>query len=198
MAQNFGNPPGNHDDYDVMKDLYETPIIYGYDELEKNKKSNTGTFIKVALIFGIGVFLLLVGVFNLIQTKSFLNRSETTIGHVTKCERYTTYSHSRGRHSRRRTYTKYRIYVDYEVNGKTYSGLYDNEATLSKSEGAEVTVHYDPRNPGKFSDGRAITTGTLLAFVLGGIFALYGGYLIILYRVDPDDVEYALAHLVRR
>lgn len=163
--------------------------------VERNKKSSSGTFVKVALILGVGIFLLLIGVCNLQQAKKFIRDSETTTAYVTKCERYTEHRRSGRRY---RSYTRYRIYVSFEVNGRTYSGLYKKGASVSKYEGTPVTVYYNPRNPSKFNDGSTMTGGNLTLIIFGVIMTGFGGYLLILYRGDPDDVEYVLERMVKR
>ena len=79
----------------------------------------------------------------------------------------------------------YMVYVSYEVNGQSYTGLYHDD-NVGEIEGQKVTVYYDPENPKKIADGRIISKYSVFFVGVGAAMFLIGGYLVFWMNQNPD------------
>lgn len=77
------------------------------------------------------------------------------------------------------------IFVDYEVDGKTYNEIYVGDGH-DMQIGQKVTVYYDPEKPTKITDGRKIPTMSVYLVIIGGALFLIGGYLVFWMNQNPD------------
>lgn len=174
--------------YSMSDDIYS---------VENKRKESSGALAKVIIILGIGLILASIGFFNVVQTKSFLKRAKTTTGYVTRCEKYTKRRHSSRRYGSTRTYTRYRIYVTFEVDGTDYSGLYVEDVSSPQGEGTPVTVYYDPINPNRFNNGESLSYKSFVFIVFGVIILALGLYLLVVYLRDPDEVDEKLSGIFK-
>ena len=79
----------------------------------------------------------------------------------------------------------YNASIEYEVDGKTYSGIYTTESRISK--GSLVKIYYDKDNPGiMFTD--TDTTISIIIMLIGGFLIMIG--LVNIFVKDymkPED-----------
>ena len=68
------------------------------------------------------------------------------------------------------------VYVDYTVNGKKYTNDL-GEYSSSFTEGAEIEIYYNPKNPNEIFSASVIFP--IIMFVLGGVFCLVGLVVVI-------------------
>lgn len=118
----------------------------------------------------VGLAVLFGGLGMSVHNKLFLRKAETVQGEITHI-----YHHR----------STNKVYVTYEVNGKSYTGLYhdDNEGEI---EGQKVTVYYDPENPRKIADGRIYSKYFVFFVGVGAAMFLIGGYLVFWMNQNPD------------
>lgn len=118
----------------------------------------------------VGLALLFFGLGMSVHNKLFLRKAETVQGEITSI-----YHHE----------STNKVYVTYEVNGKSYTGLYhdDNEGEI---EGQTVTVYYDPENPRKIADGRIYSKYFVFFVGVGAAMFLIGGYLVFWMNQNQD------------
>jgi len=67
--------------------------------------------------------------------------------------------------------TKYHIYVEYKVEGKTYEAMLD-EPKSSYKEGDEVVIRYNPNKPEETSS--TSTFGKIILLAFGGLVFVIG------------------------
>lgn len=118
----------------------------------------------------VGLALLFCGLGMSVYNKIFLRKAETVQGEITHI-----YHHR----------STNRVYVTYEVGGKSYTGLYHDD-NAGEIEGQKVTVYYDPENPKKIMDGRIYSKYFVLFVGVGGVMFLIGGYLVFWMNQNPD------------
>ena len=92
---------------------------------------------------------------------------------ITKIEKMSNPTHNGGKH---RTSANYVAYVQYEVDGKTYSGPSDVWES-GMSTGQTVTIFYNPNNPAEMG-GDARWLGWFIIGI-GGTAVLAGGAMMI-------------------
>ncbi len=117
-----------------------------------------------------GLILLFFGLGMSVHNKLFLRKADTVQGEITRI-----YHHR----------STNKVYVSYEVNGKSYTGLYHDD-NVGEIEGQKVTVYYDPENPKKISDGRIISKYCVFFVGVGAAMFLIGGYLVFWMNQNPD------------
>ncbi len=123
----------------------------------------------VILLF-FGAAFIAVGIFFQGQTQKFIEDGVATQATIVRID-YDSYTDEEA----------YRVYVEFSVNGRTYSGLL-NVYTSGMHEGQTVPIYYSQDNPNKFIYARAPYLFNVLFYILGGIlFAL--GAAIILYNL---------------
>lgn len=118
----------------------------------------------------VGMILLFWGLGMPVHNKIFLRKADTVQGEITHIYRHR---------------STYKVYVTYEVNGKSYTGLYHDD-NVGEMEGQKVTVYYDPENPRKIMDGRIISKYFVFFVGVGGAMFLVGGYLMFWMNQNPD------------
>lgn len=125
---------------------------------------------EVFVFMFVGLALLFFGLGMSVHNKLFLRKAETVQGEITSI-----YHHE----------STNKVYVTYEVNGKSYTGLYhdDNEGEI---EGQTVTVYYDPENPRKIADGRIYSKYFVFFVGVGAAMFLIGGYLVFWMNQNQD------------
>lgn len=117
-----------------------------------------------------GLILLFFGLGMSVHNKLFLRKADTVQGEITRI-----YHHR----------STNKVYVSYEVNGKSYTGLYHDD-NVGEIEGQKVTVYYDPENPKKIADGRIISKYCVFFVGVGAAMFLIGGYLVFWMNQNPD------------
>lgn len=136
---------------------------------EKEIKSKS-IYSEVLIVMLVGCVLLFWGLGKSVHNKLFLRKAETVQGVVTDVDRYD---------------STYNVYVTYEVNGKSYTGLYHDDE-MGDIKGDKVTVYYDPENPKKITDGRTLPEYVVFLVGVGGAMFLIGGYLVFWMNQNPD------------
>lgn len=123
------------------------------------------------IFFALGMIFIVIGAMTYISESNFKKTSETTTGTIIDIE---SYRDSDGD-------TRYEVYVDFKVKGKTYSGSL-NYYSADMDIGDSVVIYYNPDNPNTFK-GENPALFLLLIFGLGSLFALFGlGFIIIAVR----------------
>ena len=120
-----------------------------------------------------GVFVLFGILFAFIGTKiqeentKFLESAETTTAQIT---------HFEFEHSANKTHTI--VYVQFDVDGQTYSGNLGGEYDATMYVGGDVTVYYNPDDPNEFSGPSTSFVGYIF-MGFGAVAALAGAIPII-------------------
>lgn len=136
-----------------------------------NKEIGKKTARKEMLVFMFfGLALLFLGLGMSVHNKLFLRKAETVQGEITHI-----YHHR----------STNKVYVTYEVDGKSYTGLYHDD-NAGEVEGQKVTVYYDPENPKKIMDGRIWSKYFVFFVGVGAAMFLIGGYLVFWINQNPD------------
>lgn len=145
--------------------------IFGEDlgDKEIRKKSVRK---EVMIVMFVGLALLFAGLAAYVHNDLFLRKAETVPGIVTEKRMH-------------RNYATCTIFVDYEVDGKTYNEIYVGDGH-DMQVGQKVTVYYNPEKPTKITDGRKIPTLSVYLVIIGGALFLIGGYLVFWMNQNPD------------
>ena len=145
--------------------------IFGEDlgDKEIRKKSVRK---EVMIVMFVGLAFLFAGLAAYVHNDLFLRKAETVPGIVTEKRML-------------RNHANCTIYVDYEVDGKTYNEIYVGDGH-DMQIGQKVTVYYDPEIPTKITDGRKIPTMSVYLVIIGGALFLIGGYLVFWMNQNPD------------
>lgn len=143
--------------------------LFGEDVGDKEiRKKFVRKEVMSVMIFGL--ILLFFGLGMSVHNKLFLRKADTVQGEITRI-----YHHR----------STNKVYVSYEVNGKSYTRLYHDD-NLGEIEGQKVTVYYDPENPKKITDGRIISKYCVFFVGVGAAMFLIGGYLVFWMNQNPD------------
>ena len=124
------------------------------------------------IVMFVGLALLFAGLAAYVHNDLFLRKAKTVPGIVTEKRMH-------------RNHASCTIFVDYEVDGKTYNEIYVGDG-YNMQIGQNVTVYYDPEKPTKITDGRKIPTWSVYLVIIGGAFFLIGGYLVFWMNQNPD------------
>lgn len=145
--------------------------IFGEDlgDKEIRKKSVRK---EVMIVMFVGLALLFAGLAAYVHNDLFLRKAETVPGIVTEKRMH-------------RNHATCTIFVDYEVDGKTYNEIYVGDGH-DMQIGQKVTVYYNPEKPTKITDGRKIPTLSVYLVIIGGALFLIGGYLVFWMNQNPD------------
>lgn len=145
--------------------------IFGEDlgDKEIRKKSVRK---EVMIVMFVGLALLFAGLAAYVHNDLFLRKAETVPGIVTEKRMH-------------RNHATCTIFVDYEVDGKTYNEIYVGDGH-DMQVGQKVTVYYNPEKPTKITDGRKIPTWSVYLVIIGGALFLIGGYLVFWMNQNPD------------
>ena len=145
--------------------------IFGEDlgDREIRKKSVRK---EVMIVMFVGLALLFAGLAAYVHNDLFLRKAETVPGIVTEKRMH-------------RNHATCTIFVDYEVDGKTYNEIHVGDGH-DMQIGQKVTVYYDPEKPTKITDGRKIPTISIWLVIIGGALFLIGGYLVFWMNQNPD------------
>lgn len=127
---------------------------------------------EVMIVMFVGLALLFAGLAAYVHNDLFLRKAETVPGIVTEKRMH-------------RNYATCTIFVDYEVDGKTYNEIYVGDGH-DMQVGQKVTVYYNPEKPTKITDGRKIPTLSVYLVIIGGALFLIGGYLVFWMNQNPD------------
>ena len=127
---------------------------------------------EVMIVMFVGLALLFAGLAASVHNDLFLRKAETVPGIVTEKRMH-------------RNYATCTIFVDYEVDGKTYNEIYVGDGH-DMQVGQKVTVYYNPEKPTKITDGRKIPTLSVYLVIIGGALFLIGGYLVFWMNQNPD------------
>lgn len=147
----------------------EQAELFGEDVGDKEiRKKFVRKEVMSVMIFGL--ILLFFGLGMSVHNKLFLRKADTVQGEITRI-----YHHR----------STNKVYVSYEVNGKSYTGLYHDD-NLGEIEGQKVTVYYDPENPKKIADGRIISKYLVFFIGVGAAMFLIGGYLVFWMNQNPN------------
>ena len=126
--------------------------------------------LKQKLLFGIfiivGIGLIIFGIFREIDLSKFKKNSENTTATVVDVS--VNYN-SEGNDS-------YKVYVTYDVDGKTYKNSYDS--SHRPTEGSTIKIYYDKDNPEKMRKSIAFSS-EFGFFIIGAIFAGIGTFALI-------------------
>lgn len=107
------------------------------------------------IVMFVGLALLFAGLAAYVHNDLFLRKAETVPGIVTEKRMH-------------RNHATCTIFVDYEVDGKTYNEIYVGDGH-DMQIGQKVTVYYDPEKPTKITDGRKIPTMSVYLVIIGGL-----------------------------
>lgn len=145
--------------------------IFGEDlgDKEIRKKSVRK---EVMIVMFVGLALLFAGLAAYVHNDLFLRKAETVPGIVTEKRMH-------------RNHATCTIFVDYEVDGKTYNEIYVGDGH-DMQVGQKVTVYYNPEKPTQITDGRKIPTMSVYLVIIGGALFLIGGYLVFWMNQNPD------------
>ena len=145
--------------------------IFGEDlgDKEIRKKSVRK---EVMIVMFVGLALLFAGLAAYVHNDLFLRKAETVPGIVTEKRMH-------------RNHATCTIFVDYEVDGKTYNEIYVGDGH-DMQVGQKVTVYYNPEKPTQITDGRKIPTLSVYLVIIGGALFLIGGYLVFWMNQNPD------------
>ncbi len=156
-----------------IQDIREEKLsqISGVNAMDKAMKEKTVRKVAMVILF-VGVALLFGGLAAYLHNDYFLKNAETVTGVVTEKRMH-------------RNYLTCSIYVNYEVDGKTYDELYVSDGH-NMQIGQNVTVYYNPDKPTEITDGREITMLFICLIVMGGIVFLIGGYMVFWINQNPD------------
>ena len=86
----------------------------------------------------------------------------------------TTRTVRKGTGSKRKTRTEHDVFVTYTVNDVKYEHIEISSYSSSMSEGATMTLYYDPQNPKDIRDEGAAEMAFPLSLFMGSIFVLVG------------------------
>ncbi|MBE6879291.1 MAG: DUF3592 domain-containing protein [Ruminococcaceae bacterium] len=127
-------------------------------------------FILIILTLVSAAFII-VGIVGSVSTDNFTGKAEKTYAKVTDIDSQRDIIATSKRHK-----TKYVVYVDFMVNGVTYSrvklGTYNSPMGL----GEHIEIYYDPDDPNRISDGKkssnyvSICTGVIMFIVAIFVF----------------------------
>lgn len=143
--------------------------LFGEDVNDKEIRKKTACKEMLVFMF-FGLALLFLGLGMSVHNKLFLRKADTVQGEITHIYRHR---------------STYKVYVTYEVNGKSYTGLYHDD-NVGEIEGQKVTVYYDPKNPKRIKDGRILSKYFVFFVGVGGAMFLIGGYLVFWMNQNPD------------
>ena len=145
--------------------------IFGEDlgDKEIRKKSVRK---EVMIVMFVGLALLFAGLAAYVHNGLFLRKAETVTGIVTEKRMH-------------RNHATCTIFVDYEVDEKTYNEIYVGDGH-DMQVGQRVTVYYNPEKPTEITDGRKIPTISIWLVIIGGALFLIGGYLVFWMNQNPD------------
>lgn len=147
----------------------EQAELFGEDVGDKEiRKKFVRKEVMSVMIFGL--ILLFFGLGMSVHNKLFLRKADTVQGEITRI-----YHHR----------STNKVYVSYEVNGKSYTRLYHDD-NLGEIEGQKVTVYYDPENPKKITDGRIISKYLVFFIGVGAAMFLIGVYLVFWMNQNPN------------
>lgn len=145
--------------------------IFGEDLGDKEiRKKSVRKEVMIAMF--VGLALLFAGLAAYVHNDLFLRKAETVPGIVTEKRMH-------------RNYATCTIFVDYEVDGKTYNEIYVGDGH-DMQVGQKVTVYYNPEKPTEITDGRKIPTLSVYLVIIGGALFLIGGYLVFWMNQNPD------------
>ena len=132
------------------------------------RKSNGGNIeIIIFVIFSIiGIGMFIGGVCFLIYSMNFSKIAKETTATVTEITR--TRDHDGDVH--------HEVYVDYEVEGESYTHVHLNYYSSSMYKGGKINILYDPENPGRISSKGG---NTFMCAVLMGMGVVFGAVGII-------------------
>lgn len=129
-------------------------------------KSAAGVTNIIGIVFFlVGVLLVIVSTVIFVGNKQFEANSEKTMAVITEIDTYRTRSNGE-------TETRHDVFIEYEVDGKTYNRELNNYSS-SMYEGKEIEVMYNPDNPAdaRADDGFA----WVILAIMGLVFGVIGG-----------------------
>ena len=109
-----------------------------------------------------GIFFAFIGTKIQEQNTRFLETAETTNAQITRFE----YEHSADK-------TRTIVYVEFDVDGQTYSGDLGGEYNATMYVGGDVTIYYNPANPNEFS-GPSTNIAGYIFMGFGAVAAIIG------------------------
>lgn len=96
----------------------------------------------------VSVAFIIVGIVGNVSTDDFVGKAEKVYAKVTDVDSY------RDITSSRKNKTRYTVYVDYTVYGSAYKHVKLGTYSSPMGLGENVEIYYDPKNPGRISDGK--------------------------------------------
>ena len=126
------------------------------------KKSKNPTLLIFLMFATIGVILFGIGIALFVSDKNFKSTAKETEAKITDI--YTSRDSDGD--------TSHTVYVSYSIKGQEYSGRL-NYYTSGMREGQNVTIYYDPANPGDFRGGGAAVALYILG-IMGIVFFIVG------------------------
>ena len=122
----------------------------------------------LAIVFGI---IAIVSGTHKLQTKDLYDASATAV--ITGIER-----EWRGTDEDGFDEYDYHVWVDYEVDGKTYEHVEYPGYDSSMKDGDEIEIRYQSANPGEISEAN-ITGNAAIIIVVGSVLCLIGAFFIL-------------------
>lgn len=119
-------------------------------------------FFSIFAVIGIG--LLLGGGFWIFRGVSFIQSAVEVTAEIVDIETYRDYDGER----------HHRVYVDYSLNGVTYTDMPLNEYSSDMYVGKEIVLFCNPENPGQTMSNFGIYLGGGILLFIGFVFALVG------------------------
>ncbi len=130
------------------------------------KSASTITNIVGIVFFLAGILLVIASIMTYAGDKQFEANADKTMATITEIDTYRTRSNGKTR-------TRHNVFVEYEVDGKTYNREL-NYYTSSMYEGKEIEVMYNPDNPADIRGGGTGIAMVILC-IMGLIFGAIGG-----------------------
>ncbi len=135
------------------------------------KKSNVGSRRASAVILVImGILIMIISIRDIYNTMTYDERYDSTIATITDVHK-----------SRRNRKTRYRVYVSYKYEGRSY---YDKEVSgVGHKLGDKVTVYISPMNPNVPKVKKPLATG--IVFTVAGVaFIVFG---VVTFKKAPGN-----------
>lgn len=133
------------------------------------KKINWGLLWFGLIFFVVGVSVAFGGIMVKRSNDEFMKTAKTTEGIISDIETYREWDSHDDRYE-----TEHRVYVTYEVDGKVFPNVRLSYYSSDMYEGKEITLYYDPINPGNVKVKGEMTVAFIVMLILGAVFAVVG------------------------
>jgi len=117
-------------------------------------------------------FLMMLGVGGGLFVKTIIDAKylETTTAVITKIDSYSEWDYSKDRYVE-----KHNVYIEYEVDGQTYSNVRYNGWHIGMQVGQEISIKYDTRKPHIITDSPVLVGAVSVVVAVASIIPLWLG-----------------------